>query len=223
MRRVDPGLLRALTLSLILHGLIVFGLAQIETEVRSLPTQPGPLMVEVKSPRPRLPPSPSGAAREAPKAAPHRLERAPVPQLAVPAPVAARQADEPKVTPPDVSPAFAPTTGSAAPTAAEATAGYDGEDLRRFKLAIAVQARRFQRYPGLARERGWQGSTEVAIRLSADANLPQVTIEKSSGFAVLDEQAVDMIRRASAATQMPAGLQGHSIRFVLPVHFSLED
>lgn len=210
-------------LSLILHGLIAFGLARVETDVR---TRASRLMVEVKTPRSRLPAPTSAVARDAPQVAPRRLERPPAPKLAVPAAVTARPSEEAPAIPSAASAVLAPSAGTQAPpppATAAATAGYDGEDLRRFKLAIAVQARRFQRYPGLARERGWQGTAEVAIRLSPDVGLSQVAIEKSSGFAVLDEQAVDMIRRASTATPIPAGLQGRGIHFVLPVQFRLED
>lgn len=95
--------------------------------------------------------------------------------------------------------------------------------MRQYKLAVATQAGRFKRYPALARERGWEGAVEVSISLSDEMPWPVVELEKSSGFPALDEQALEMIGRASRSAPIPAGLRGKSLRLVLPVHFSLDD
>ncbi|HET7776889.1 MAG TPA: hypothetical protein VFK74_11010, partial [Azospira sp.] len=39
--------------------------------------------------------------------------------------------------------------------------GSSGDALRQYRLALALEARRFKRYPRLARERGWEGTVEV--------------------------------------------------------------
>lgn len=99
----------------------------------------------------------------------------------------------------------------------------DGEDLSRYRLDVARQAKRFKRYPLLARERGWAGRSEVVLSLGPNSALPDVTLEKTSGYPLLDEQAVETILRASRAAKVPPGLQRRSISIVVPVVFDLEE
>lgn len=105
---------------------------------------------------------------------------------------------------------------------AEPRSGVDGEELRQYKLAIAIQARRFRRYPAHARERGWEGTTEIAVVVIDETPWPAVELEKSSGYSVLDDQALEMIRLASRAAFVPSSLRQRGVRFVLPVDFSLD-
>ena len=49
----------------------------------------------------------------------------------------------------------------------------------------------------LARQRGWEGTVEVALKMSAPSLVPEVTLVSSSGHGVLDEQAVAMLTHAA--------------------------
>jgi protein TonB len=97
------------------------------------------------------------------------------------------------------------------------------DDLRQYRVALAIAARRFKRYPPLARERGWEGRVEVAVSMSSSLPVPKMSLVRSSGHALLDEQAVSMVERASAATALPDGLRGRGFRVLLPIEFSMED
>ncbi len=90
-------------------------------------------------------------------------------------------------------------------------------------MALAIAARRFKRYPPLAREGGWQGRVEVAVSVSAWQRVPQLALIRSSGHAVLDEQALAMIEQAAASTLLPESLKGRDFRVLLPVEFSLDE
>ena len=112
--------------------------------------------------------------------------------------------------------------GGAAPATAASRAGVNADDMRQYRLSLATSARRFKRYPALARERGWEGATEVALRVSALLPAPDVELVSSSGRSVLDEQALEMIRQAARITLLPEGLKGRDFRIVLPVKFSID-
>jgi TonB family protein len=101
--------------------------------------------------------------------------------------------------------------------------GLNANDLRQYRLALAVSARRFKQYPALAREQGWVGSAE--IELTIRAHLPQtgVALLRSSGHAVLDDQAKEMMSQAVNSTLLPESLKGRDFQLLLPVKFSLED
>jgi protein TonB len=101
--------------------------------------------------------------------------------------------------------------------------GVSPDDLREYRLALAVAARRFKRYPTLARERGWEGRVEVAVTVSPWQRGPQSSLVHSSGHAALDEQALSMIAQASATTMLPESLKGRDFRVLLPIEFTLDD
>jgi protein TonB len=90
-------------------------------------------------------------------------------------------------------------------------------------MSLGIAARRFKRYPALARERGWEGRAEVALIFSVVLPLPEVVLTRSSGRTVLDEQAVEMMTQASRVTSLPEGLKGRDFRFSKAVEFSLEN
>lgn len=103
-----------------------------------------------------------------------------------------------------------------------AGATVDADDLRQYRMALAIEARRFRRYPALARERGWEGVAEVGVTLDLQG-APQVLLHVSSGHVLLDEAALEMLRQSVRAVPVSAALRGREIRLLLPVRFSLED
>ncbi|MCM8596627.1 TonB family protein [Accumulibacter sp.] len=118
-----------------------------------------------------------------------------------------------------------PVAGGQAPAGGPVPArdGVSADDLRQYRIALAVAARRFKRYPALARERGIEGRVEVAVDVRSWPHGPELSLARSSGSALLDRQAIWMIEQASASTTLPEGLRGRNFSVLLPVEFSLED
>ena len=112
---------------------------------------------------------------------------------------------------------------SATSDAPSAREGASADDLRQYRVSLASAARRFKRYPALAREQGWEGTAEVAIRFRSALPAPDVILVRSSGRDLLDEQAMEMLAQAARATSMPEGLRGHDFQIPLPVAFSLDE
>jgi protein TonB len=106
--------------------------------------------------------------------------------------------------------------------AAPAREGVSADDLRQYRLSLATVARRFKRYPALARERGWEGTVDVALNFSSRLPVPETVLVRSSGRSLLDEQALEMIAQAARVTSLPEGMKGHDFRVLIPVKFSLE-
>ena len=100
--------------------------------------------------------------------------------------------------------------------------GVQANDLRQYRVSLASAAGRFRRYPVLARERGWEGTVDIAVS-STDDYRTEVRISRSSGHTMLDEQAYEMVARAARITAMPEGLKGKGFSVTLPVTFSLEN
>jgi protein TonB len=106
-------------------------------------------------------------------------------------------------------------------SALPASPGLDGEGLRRYRVALAGEARRYKRYPAHAIEAGWSGTTEVRVSVAAGQPVPVVQLVKSSGHPVLDEAALEMLRRAVPATAIPAALRERAFAVELPIVFDL--
>ena len=107
--------------------------------------------------------------------------------------------------------------------AEDTTPAVDSEDLRHYRMALAIQARRFNDYPMAARQHGWQGRVEIASAFSRQPIPTQNSISRSSGHRVLDDQALRMIEQASAITPLPESLRGRDFRLIIPIEFSLEE
>ncbi len=238
-------LLAALTISLLLHGALLLSTV---TPFAVKPRMPAVtvnalLTREQRDEAPPLPPAPAKirppAAPPAPPSASAALPR----QARAGAPtIAVEQASAPSPPAPPAPPAAAAARDGGAPvssalpaagapaTAASASApakpvlgeALNADDLRQYSVALGLAARRFKRYPALARERGWEGRAEIELVFDALLSRPQVSLARSSGRAVLDEQAVDMMTQATRSASLPEGLRGRSFRLLKVVEFSLE-
>lgn len=109
----------------------------------------------------------------------------------------------------------------ALPAALPAAPGLDAEGLRGFRLALAREARRYKHYPAEAIETGWQGTVEVEVTIRAGGVAKAARLARTSGHALLDSVAVDMITRALATTTVPTVLRDQDLLMTLPVMFEL--
>ena len=112
------------------------------------------------------------------------------------------------------------TPAPAAPVAGEAT---DPATLGQYRIAIITTAKRYKRYPRLALDNNWEGRAEVRMVVGADGSIASISIRSGSGFEILDQQALEMIRKAKALTPIPAALRGKGFTVDVPVVFSLKE
>ena len=112
-------------------------------------------------------------------------------------------------------------SGVVAPPAQEE--GISAEAVRQYRTSLAISAKRFKRYPALARERGWEGEVEIVLDFRRTLPGPEVSLASSSGKALLDDQAMEMIRQAARATEVPDTLKGRNFRMLMPIRFSLDE
>lgn len=220
------ALLKALLLSLMLHGLLLTWLAP-----REMPSllAPGILQARLRADPPVQQPGPV--------ARPQRSEQAPrraSGQQVSPA-SRGRSALAPRVSPNAELPglaSLAPASGEvgavapgaavasdAAPDPAPAAAVGDPDALREFRMALARAARAARHYPAMARERGQEGVVRLRLSWRQGMASPRISLQQGSGHPLLDEAAQEMLRQALAATPLPRELPAFD--FVLPVEFSL--
>jgi protein TonB len=220
------------------HALILALFPGLLERSRSKALPPTPIVARLEQPRPVVqPPAVIPAPQKQPDTPPTQAKPTPQPQpvLSVPTPSPAA----PAVQAPVVAPRVAEVTTSdpapsspapaaraepaAAPAAPPATESADPATIGQYRIAVIAAARRFKRYPRIAMDNNWEGKAEVRLVIGPDGNIASVSIKTPSGFEVLDQQALDMIRRAKPQAPIPATLRGKGFTIDVPVVFSLRE
>lgn len=88
------------------------------------------------------------------------------------------------------------------------------------RLARAIA--QHKQYPRVAQMRGWQGETIVDLKLDSNGGVLGTRIERSSGFEVLDKQALEMVKKAAPFPAPPEILKSDVFNIQVPVSFKLE-
>ena len=75
-------------------------------------------------------------------------------------------------------------------------------------------------YPGAARQRGYEGDVLIAAEVRADGRIGSVRIKRSSGYAALDNAALEAVKiwRFEPARRMGAALDAW---VEIPIRFKL--
>jgi protein TonB len=89
--------------------------------------------------------------------------------------------------------------------------------------SISKEIKRYQKYPPLAQRRGWEGAAEVHLQIAADGKVTSITLGRSSGRSILDEEALNMVRRASPLPEAPQNLRGRELTVTVPIVFKLQE
>ena len=185
----------------------------------------------VVSPQPPLP-----ASSAAP--APAESVTTPLPPaLPVHAAVLNQPVASPSVTEPDV-PDSEPVRATSIPSS---VASPPVNDVNTGELADQLWRRMeaLKRYPYLARRNGWEGKVSIKVVLGGDGRLLHAEIQESSGHEVLDQDALQVLRAATAlkvasnaavapgcASTASAGCAGaawqQQATFTLPVAYRLQ-
>jgi protein TonB len=118
----------------------------------------------------------------------------------------------------------APPPAATAATSPSATINAaDPAAADRYRLALISVASRSKSYPRMAMERGWQGKVEVHVTVSRFGNFRSVSVKTSSGFELLDNEALKIVRQAQRASDLsvPEALRGREFSVDIPVIFDL--
>jgi protein TonB len=209
-------------------GPIVARLVQRQAAPAQAQPTPPPPVAETTPPAPVSKPSPvskpAPIAKAQPKA-PTPAPSAPSPQPAVPSapPVEAVPAPPapPSVATPAPSAPVAKMEPKPAPSAPPTEA--DAGSLAQYRLQLIGAARRYKRYPRVAMDNNWEGTAEITMVIGANGMISTVLVRTSSGHQVLDQQALEMFKRAKPLVPIPAALQGKEFTVVLRAIYSLKE
>ena len=229
---------RALLLSAIVHA----GTAVLFPPLRGAAPEPEPLpTLQVQlawtppaAPQPPAEPQSRPASAERPRAkpepAPQKPRSRPTPIIASAEPLRTRGAPTVALPAPPADPEPALSAAPAVPEPPAPPAPMDKptvadaeprDVLFGFGRLLEQALESNQHYPRLARQRGWQGVVKMRVQFLPGGQIGQVSIVRSSGFTMLDETAIAMLRSAELPP-IPDGLRRREFLLDVPVEFRLK-
>lgn len=234
----DPSthrLLHPLVLSLLIHAAILLGAVSLLPARMDAPVATMSVIISndaarvapvpMQNPSPPAPASRSSGAQTRAKVGQLVVEKSPVlasvPPTVQPPPSESALPSSPVANPLAESVGAQTNVQNSLPV--QGREGVSANDLRQYRLSLAIAARRFKHYPALARERGWEGTVGLVLAVRSHQGTPGVSVARSSGHPALDRQALEMMTQAARVTALPEGLMGRDFQIELPVQFSLDD
>jgi len=159
-------------------------------------------------------------AEEAPKELPEEKPIEKVDQPPLPpqqAEITLPQVQENKIeTPkPEVQP---PAPEMRAPPKTERVGQFTQASANAYNALVFGHMQRFKHYPASAR--GASGTAVVRFELSSSGDVIGSAVTKSSGNAALDQEALNLLRRASPFPPFPAAKPGDQDSYIAPVNFA---
>lgn len=97
-----------------------------------------------------------------------------------------------------------------------------GADLSSYRAKLAAHIRRYRTYPTAARAEQLSGTARVTFTVDADGRVISVHLTAGSGHAVLDQEALAIVKRASPFPPIPDGAGQGSLTVTVPLRFELK-
>ena len=228
--------LSALLMLLCVAGLIV-ALHRRPTRPLLLPPPAMPIVVSLSpAPTSSTPPSaqpPGPRQQESPKPQPQKAPQTPKVDSPTPSEIALPpQESSPDETQSIDQPPAAQTSapaGEDAPISEQAAAPIQGAqslatatNRLSYEQLLLGQLQRFKRYPHVSQMRRQQGVPYVRFRIDRKGQVLDASLERSSGHAALDAEAVDLPSRASPLPPPPDEVPGDPLEIVVPIEFFLK-
>ncbi|HIC2068370.1 TPA: energy transducer TonB [Raoultella ornithinolytica] len=233
----------SLSIGLLLHaGLLALGVWWPDQTPTASP--PSAIMIEL-APLPASPPTPPTPSTEIPPG-PKQMHAEPVkPALPVEQPsveklplphvrkaavtlpkystAQPRHAEEdhkrvPQTTAPPA--AAAPPAVTAAPVATSTGASMS---VPNWQALLLSRLQQFKRYPADAQTRNQQGVVYLRFTMDRKGKVLTFRLEKSSGYTLLDEEALALIQRAQPLPTPPPSVAGDPLELLVPIEFFLKN
>lgn len=195
--------------------------AAMVVELAPLPVAPPPEQLEEPQP-PEPEPEPPKVEPE-PMLEPKKEAKVALPQEETPPPD--KPKEEPKEkpeeqadTPPDVlqedDVAAAPERGAPAPVV-------NSNRVPNWQNQLLLKLNEAKRYPARARRYRQEGIAYLRFTMDRNGQVLEKSIDQSSGYRLLDREALALLERAQPLPKPPAEKSGETIEFVVPVEFFL--
>ncbi len=213
----------ALVLVLSVHALLLLVAAYWLAPAAHRPAPMPAMLVELTppaappTPPSEQPPGPKQVKAEATKPKPQPkndpVKAPPVPHPAVSLPVSPPEPAHPQTAQTQVEETTAPPAPPL-PTAPQLSSGQ-----QTWQGQVLAALDKAKRYPRQAQSARQQGVPYVRFRMDRQGRVLSAVLERSSGFALLDDAAVALPKRAEPLPKPPDNMPNEVIELVVPVEF----
>jgi protein TonB len=158
------------------------------------------------------------ASRAESRPAPHVVRTAGpanVPAPSVATPTVAEVSPAPSV------PAAAVVAEAVRPAAAGVSMPAQSDLLASYRQRLTDLFARAHEYPRVAAMRGWEGEVRLRLKVARKGNLLGVHLDRSSGFDVLDQDALALLEGHGNLPPLPEALEGSEIQVIVPINYKL--
>ncbi|HJW03984.1 MAG TPA: energy transducer TonB [Azospira sp.] len=174
-----------------------------ERRPRPVEHAPAPILAAATPSRSVIPASPASPANSS-------SQPSTGPRQEAPAPAASASATNP-----------APATNASNTASATAAPVPSALALEDYGRSLSSLLARQQQYPRLAALRGWEGEVRLRLKVARKGSLVAVQVERSSGYEVLDQQALQLVQGATLPLP-PESLGDREFQIVVPVNYRLQ-
>lgn len=96
-------------------------------------------------------------------------------------------------------------------------------DRTEWERAVALRVLCDQRYPPAALQQGISGKVRIRFQVDSDGQIQNAGIDQSSGSEILDQAALDTLKRIGRLPPPPAMKPAEKIVLILPVNFAMAE
>jgi protein TonB len=228
----EHTLIWAIICSMLLHSILAFVIPNFKLDAVKHPDSLVVELVKQPEPPPVVLPEPIKKPAEPikPKIEPKPESKPIIKPLSIPTEIKSEPAPPPPteviaVTPkPDAAPSPMPPVAITPPEPPKPVIPVDTSAARDgYGNTLWGEIGKHKQYPKIALMRGWQGEAIVELLLDGNGKLKSKKIIQSSGYDVLDKQALEMVEKAAPFPAPPEVLRGSSFSIKVPIPFKLEN
>lgn len=184
-------------------------------DAQPAPQEPEPIE-EIIEPEPEPEPEPQKAEVHLPKPVPVRKPKPPKPEP-----------EETEQKEPDEERSVA-RVSSQAPVEQRTTAPIDARANARAQAALLsyqqlllAHLERHKEYPRRARRARMEGVVQLRLKIDPQGNVVSYSLNAPSDYALLNEEVLEMVKRADPMPAIPPEMDQTKVDFIVPVRFNL--
>ena len=113
-----------------------------------------------------------------------------------------------------------PAETLAAPNAGLSEA--DVQTIARWQRRVVVHLNRFKQYPGTARQARVEGNVQIVFRMDREGRVVERRVMTTSGAAMLDEAALEILKKAEPLPSPPPEMRGTTFELMLPIEYRVK-
>jgi protein TonB len=98
----------------------------------------------------------------------------------------------------------------------------DPKEIAEFQKMIYKKINSAKEYPYQAKLSGMEGTVKVSFVVKRDGSVSDIKVVNSSGYKILDDSAVDTVKKAEPYSPFPQSVEANSLRVSVEIVYRLK-